>query len=89
MANEYRELKRQQYLQLLQECARSGKSKREWCAQTGVKYSTFMRWQGILRDEPAGQLLPVHPIVPVEFEPPQQEPSFVQSSNWQDCNTAI
>ena len=46
MSNQYQKLKKQHYLSLLQECARSGKNKREWCAQTGVKYSTLMRWQG-------------------------------------------
>ncbi len=57
MSSYYQELKKQYYLSLLQECARSGKNKREWCAQTGVKYSTFMRWQGLLRDELAGEIL--------------------------------
>ena len=48
MSHQYRELKKQHYLSLLRECARSGKNKREWCAQAGVKYSTLMRWQGLL-----------------------------------------
>ena len=45
MGNEYENLKKQRYLQFVQQCARSGKSKREWCRENGVKYSTFMRWQ--------------------------------------------
>ena len=57
MSNQYQKLKKQHYLSLLQECARSGKNKREWCAQAGVKYSTLMRWQGLLRDELAGEIL--------------------------------
>ena len=41
MGNEYENLKKQRYLQFVQQCARSGKSKREWCRENGVKYSTF------------------------------------------------
>lgn len=43
MGNEYAKLKKQRCLQLVQECAHSGKSKREWCAENGIGYSTFMR----------------------------------------------
>ena len=46
MSNQYQKLKKQHYLSLLQECARSGKNKREWCAQAGVKYSTLMGGRG-------------------------------------------
>ena len=45
MGKEYVNLKKQRCLQLVQECAHSGKSKREWCAENGIGYSTFMRWQ--------------------------------------------
>ena len=31
MAGEYHSLKKQQYLNLIKECAHSGKNKREWC----------------------------------------------------------
>ena len=57
MGNEYENLKKQRYLQLVQQCTRSGKSKREWCRENGVKYSTFMRWQRQLREELAGEIL--------------------------------
>lgn len=73
MSNEYRELKKQHYLNLLQECARSGKNKREWCAQSGVKYSTLMRWQGLLRNELAGEILSGQEIVPVQIQKPGEE----------------
>ena len=43
MAGEYHSLKKQQYLNLIKECAHSGKNKREWCSEKGIKYSTFMR----------------------------------------------
>ena len=45
MGKAYENLKKQRCLQVVQECARSGKSKREWCAENGIGYSTFMRWQ--------------------------------------------
>ena len=73
MSNQYQKLKKQHYLSLLQECARSGKNKREWCAQAGVKYSTLMRWQGLLRDELAGEILSSQEIVPVQIQKPGEE----------------
>ncbi len=70
MSDEYRSLKKQHYLNLIQECTRSGKNKREWCAENGIKYSTLMRWQNILRDELAGQIIERQAIVPVTITPP-------------------
>ena len=72
MGNEYANLKKQCCLQVVQECAHSGKSKREWCAENGIGYSTFMRWQKQLRDELAGELLVPQEIVPVQVELPEQ-----------------
>lgn len=72
MGNKYGNLKKQRYLQLVRECARSGKSKREWCVENGIGYSTFMRWQRQLRDELAGELLAPQEIVPVQVELPEQ-----------------
>ena len=72
MGKEYVNLKKQRCLQLVQECAHSGKSKREWCAENGIGYSTFMRWQKRLRDELAGELLAPQEIVPVQVELPEQ-----------------
>lgn len=72
MRNEYENLKKQRYLQFVQQCARSGKSKREWCRENGVKYSTFMRWQRQLREELAGEILAEQEIVPVQVELPEQ-----------------
>ena len=80
MSNQYQELKKQHYLSLLQECARSGKNKREWCAQAGVKYSTLMRWQGLLRDELAGEILSGQEIVPVQIQKPGEE-ALISKSN--------
>ena len=82
MGNEYAKLKKQRCLQLVQACAHSGKSKREWCAENGIGYSTFMRWQKRLRNELAGELLAPQEIVPVQVELPEQ------SSRW-NTGTAL
>lgn len=70
MSNEYRTLKKQQYLAFIQECARSGQSKRQWCKDKGINYSSFMRWQARLRDELAGQIMEEQAIVPVKIAAP-------------------
>lgn len=57
MAGEYRSLKKQHYLNLIKECASSGKNKQQWCSENGIKYSTFMRWQALLRDEVEDQVM--------------------------------
>ena len=56
----------------MQQCARSGKSKREWCRENGIKYSTFMRWQRQLREELAEELLAAQEIAPVQVELPEE-----------------
>ena len=70
MAGEYRSLKKQHYLNLIKECASSGKNKQQWCSENGIKYSTFMRWQALLRDEVADQVMEQQTIVPVKIAPP-------------------
>jgi len=70
MAGEYHNLKKQHYLSLISECAHSGKNKRQWCSENGIKYATFMRWQALLRDEVAGQVMEQQAIVPVKIAPP-------------------
>ena len=70
MAGEYRSLKKQHYLNLIKECAGSGKNKQQWCSENGIKYSTFMRWQALLRDEVADQVMEQQTIVPVKIAPP-------------------
>lgn len=57
MAGEYRSLKKQHYLNLIKECASSGKNKQQWCSENGIKYSTFMRWKALQRDEVADQVM--------------------------------
>lgn len=77
MSEQYHTLKKQRYLALVQECARSGKPKRAWCQENKVPYSTFMRWQKQLREEAAGQLLAQRPeeacqIVPLHIRLPTE-----------------
>lgn len=50
MAGECYSLKKKHYLNLIKECASSGKNKQQWCSENGIKYSTFMLWQTLLRD---------------------------------------
>lgn len=48
----------------------SGKTNREWCSENGIAYSSFMRWQALLRDEAAGKVMEQQAIVPVKIAPP-------------------
>lgn len=84
MAGEYHSLKRQQYLNLIKECAHSGKNKREWCSEKGIKYSTFMRWQALLRDEVAEQVMEQQAIVPVKITPPVSNTRIPDRSSRQE-----
>lgn len=69
MTGEYRSLKKQHYLNLIKECASIGKNKQQWCSKNGIEYSTFMRWQTLLRDEVADQIMEQQAIVPVKITP--------------------
>lgn len=84
MAGEYHSLKKQQYLNLIKECAHSGKNKREWCSEKGIKYSTFMRWQALLRDEVAEQVMEQQAIVPVKISPPASDTCIPDRSSQQE-----
>ena len=84
MAGEYHSLKKQQYLNLIKECAHSGKNKREWCSEKGIKYSTFMRWQALLRDEVAEQVMEQQAIVPVKISPPASDTCIPDRSSRQE-----
>ena len=58
-------------MHLIKECAHSGKTNREWCSENGIAYSSFMRWQALLRDEAAGKVMvEQQAIVPVKIAPP-------------------
>ena len=52
-------------IEIIKACNGSGMSKRQWCREHGISYSTFMRWQRSLRNELAGEIM----IVPLQIEP--------------------
>ena len=81
MAGEYHSLKKQHYLALIKECAHSGKTNREWCSENGIAYSSFMRWQALLRDEAAGKVMEQQAIVPVKIAPPAPVNTVFQPMN--------
>ena len=86
MADEYHNLKKQHYLNLIKECTHSGKNKRQWCFENGIKYSTFMRWQALLRDEAAEQVMEQQSIVPVKIAPPVSANRFSDNSLSQEIH---
>lgn len=69
MPNEYQSLKREQHCEMVKACNRSGVPKRQWCAEHGISYSTFMRWQRALRNELAGEIMTAQAVVPLKIEP--------------------
>lgn len=69
MNAKYPVLKKQKYLELVQECNRSEKTKHQWCAEHEINYSTFMRWQKFLWDELAEKIMSEQTIVPVQLAP--------------------
>lgn len=84
MAGEYHSLKKQHYLALIKECAHSGKTNREWCSENGIAYSSFMRWQALLRDEAAGKVMEQQAIVPVKIAPPAPVNSIPANESHQE-----
>ena len=76
MTGAYHELKKLHYLNLIKECAQSGKNNRAWCSENGIAYSTFMRWQAQLRDEAAERVMERQVIVPVKIAPPEANSAF-------------
>lgn len=84
MANEYQDLKKKRYLEIIRECSHSGKTKRAWCKENGIGYSTYMRWEKLLRDEAAGKILNQQAIVPVTVAVPSAEKNFNEISPIQD-----
>lgn len=79
MSEKYYTLKKQKYLELIQECGRSGKPKRQWCRENGIAYSTFMRWQKQLREEAAGHILAQREENSAQIVPLQIQPSAAQT----------
>lgn len=65
----YAVLKESQWIQVIQECNRSGEKKKEWCKSHNVAYSTFCRKQRNLREQLAGTVIDGtdHAIVPLQI----------------------
>ena len=65
MGDTVKQLKQKHWLELVQECNRSGQNKRSWCQENGISYSTYMRWQKDLRLQLAESMQDPHAIVPI------------------------
>ena len=55
MPDKFQTLKKERCIEIIKACNGSGMSKRQWCREHGISYSTFMRWQRSLRNELAGE----------------------------------
>lgn len=65
MGDTVKQLKQERWLELVRECNRSGQSKRSWCKENGIGYSTYMKWQKDLRVQIAETIQESHAIVPI------------------------
>ena len=71
--NEYRA---QQWAMVVQECAASGLSNREFCRQRGIAEKSFYYWQRKLRTRIAESASPQ--LVPLEPPAPPEEQLYIQ-----------
>ena len=69
MPDEFQTLKKESSIEIIKACNGSGMPKRQWCREHGISYSTFMRWQRILRNELAGEIMVTQAVVPLQIEP--------------------
>ena len=69
MPDEFQTLKKERSIEIIKACNGSGMPKRQWCREHGISYSTFMRWQRILRNELAGEIMATQAVVPLQIEP--------------------
>ena len=69
MPDEFQTLKKERSIEIIKACNGSGMPKRQWCREHGISYSTFMRWQRILRNELAGEIMVTQAVVPLQIEP--------------------
>lgn len=65
----YAVLKESQWIEVIQECNRSGEKKAEWCKAHNIAYSTFCRKQRNLREQFASTVIDGtdHAIVPLQI----------------------
>ena len=69
MPDEFQTLKKERSIEIIKACNGSGMPKRQWCREHGISYSTFMRWQRILRNELAGEIRVTQAVVPLQIAP--------------------
>lgn len=69
MPDEFQTLKKESSIEIIKACNGSGMPKRQWCREHGISYSTFMRWQRILRNELAEEIMVTQAVVPLQIEP--------------------
>ena len=69
MPDEFQTLKKESSIEIIKACNGIGMPKRQWCREHGISYSTFMRWQRILRNELAGEIMVTQAVVPLQIEP--------------------
>ena len=69
MPDEFQTLKKERCIEIIKAYNGSGMPKRQWCREHGIGYSTFMRWQRILRNELAGEIMVTQAVVPLQIEP--------------------
>ena len=69
MPDDFQTLKKERSIEIIKACNGSGMPKRQWCREHGISYSTFMRWQRILRNELAGEIMVTQAVVPLQIEP--------------------
>ena len=65
MGDTVKQLKQEHWRDLVRECNRCDQSKRSWCKENGIGYSTYMKWQKDLRIQLAETTQEPHAIVPL------------------------
>ena len=94
MPDEFQTLKKERCIEIIKAYNGSGMPKRQWCREHGISYSTFMRWQRILRNELAGEIMVTQAVVPLQIEPqasrctPAQEVTIQNSMHGLSSDTA-
>ena len=94
MPDEVQTLKKERCIEIIKAYNGSGMPKRQWCREHGISYSTFMRWQRILRNELAGEIMVTQAVVPLQIEPqasrctPAQEVTIQNSMHGVSSDTA-
>ena len=74
MPDEFQTLKEERCIEIIKAYNGSGMPKRQWCREHGISCSTFIRWQRILRNDLAEEIMVTQAVVVCSFGPkPQTE----------------